>query len=64
MFFHLPSTHTTGALVGETRSIVAAPPQAHLASVAFEKAGIANQTGARDVAVGDRHGSVRNKGPL
>ena len=32
-----------------------------LASVGFEKAGIANQTGARDVGVGDRHGSVRNK---
>ena len=27
----------------------------------FEKAGIANQAGARDVAVGDRQGSVRNK---
>ena len=43
--------------------IVAASPQGDLASVGFEKAGIANQTGARDVGVGDRHGSVRNKRP-
>ena len=53
-----------GDLVGETQSIVAAPPQGDLASVGFEKAGIANQTGARDVGVGDRQGSVRNKRPL
>ena len=40
---------------------VAAPPQGDLAAAGFEKAGIANQTGARDVGVGDRHGFVRNK---
>ena len=40
---------------------VAAPPQGDLASVGFEKAGIANQTVARDVGIGDRQGSVRNK---
>ena len=59
----LPSDEPTheGDLVGEPQSIVAAPPQGDLASVGFEKAGIANQTGARDVGVGDRHGSVRNK---
>ena len=34
-----------GDRVGETQSIVAAPPQRDLASVGFEKAGIANQTG-------------------
>ncbi len=47
-----------GDLVGETQSIVAAPPQGDLASVGFQKAGFANQTGARDVGVGDRQGSV------
>ena len=36
-----------GDLVGETQSIVAAPPQGDLASVGFKKAGIANQTGSR-----------------
>ena len=35
---------------------MAAPPQGDLASAGFEKAGIANQTGARDVGVGDRQG--------
>ena len=50
-----------GDRVGETQSLVAAPPQGDLASVGFEKTGIANQTGARDVGVGDRQGSVRNK---
>ena len=59
----LPSAEHTheGDLVGETQPIVAAPPQGDLAAVGFEKAGIANQTGARDAGVGDRHGSVRNK---
>ena len=47
--------------IGETQSIVAAPPQGDLASVGFEKAGIANQTGARGVVIGGRHSSVRNK---
>ena len=59
----LPSAEPTheGDLVGETQSIVAAPPQGDLASVGFKKAGSANQTGVRDVGVGDRQGSVRNK---
>ena len=57
------STHE-GNLVGETQPIVAAPLQGDLASVGFEKAGIANQTEARDVRVGDRQGSVRNKRSL
>ena len=59
----LPSAEPTheGDLVGETQSIVAAAPQGDLASVGFEKAGIANQTEAGDVRVGDRQGSVRNK---
>ena len=43
---------------------VAAPPQGDLASVALEKAGIANQTRAKDVGVGDLQGSVRNKRSL
>ena len=51
-------------LVGETQSVVAAQPQGDLASAGFEKAGIANQMGARDVGVGDRQGSVRNKRSL
>ena len=61
----LPSAEHTheGDQIGETPSIVAAPPQGDLASVGFQKAGIANQTGARDVGVGDRQGSVRNKRP-
>ena len=40
---------------------VAAPPQGDLASVGFQKAGFANQTGSRDVGIGDRQASVRNK---
>ena len=45
----LPSAEPTheGDRVGETQSIVAAPPQGDLASIGFKKAGIANQTGAR-----------------
>ena len=52
----LPSAEHThkGDRVGETQSIVATPPQGDLAPVGFEKAGIANQTGARDVGVGNR----------
>ena len=59
----LPSAEHThkGDRVGETQSIVAAPLQGDVASVGFEKAGIANQTGARDVGVGNQHSSVRNK---
>ena len=62
----LPSAEHTheGDRVDETQSIVAAPPQGDLASVSFEKAGIANQTGARNVGVGDRQGSVRKKRSL
>ena len=62
----LPSAEPTheGDLVDETQSIVTAPPQGDLPPIGFEKAGIANQTGARDVGVGDRQGSVRNKRPL
>ena len=37
-------------------------PQGDLLSVGLEKGGIANQAGAGDVGVGDRHDSVRNKG--
>ena len=44
------NTHE-GDLAGETRSIVAAPPQGGLPSVGFQKADIANQTGARDVGI-------------
>ena len=59
----LPSAEHTheGDQIGETQSIVAVPPQGDLASVGFQKAGIANQTEARDVGTGDRQGSVRNK---
>ena len=62
----LPSAEPTheGDLVGETQSIVMAPPQGDLAPIGFEKAGIANQTGTRDVGVEDRQGSVRNKRSL
>ena len=61
----LPSAEHTheGDQIGETQSIVAVPPQGDLASVGFQKAGIANQTEARDVGTGDRQGSVRNKRP-
>ena len=45
-----------GDWVGEIQSIVMAPQQGDLASVGLEKSGIANQTDARDVGVGDRHG--------
>ena len=50
-----------GDRVGEPESIVAAPPQGDLASVGFEKAGIANQTEVRDVGTRDRQDSVRKK---
>ena len=53
-----------GDLVGETQSIVAAPPQGERTAVGFEKAGIPNQTEARDVGTGDLQGSVRNKRTL
>ncbi len=45
-----------GDWVGEIQSIVMAPQQGDLASIGLEKSGIANQTDARDVGVGDRHG--------
>ena len=48
-------------LVRETQLIVVTPPPADLASIYLEKGGIANQTGAGNVRVGGRHGSVRNK---
>ena len=48
-------------LVRETQLIVVAPTPGDLASVGREKGGIANQAGAGNVRVGDRHGSVRNK---
>ena len=38
-----------------------APTATSAASVGLEKAGVANQTGARDVGGGDRHGAVRHK---
>ena len=50
-----------GDLVGEPQLIVAAPPQGDLASVGFEKAGLAHQPGTGAVGIGDRHGAVRNK---
>ena len=52
----LPSAEHTheGDRVDETQSIVAVPPQGDLASIGFEKVGIANQTGVRDVGTGDR----------
>ena len=45
-----------GDWVGQIQSIVMAPQQGDLASVGLEKSGIANQTDARDVGFGDRHG--------
>ena len=50
-----------GDLGGDPQLIGAAPPPGDLASGGLVKAGLANQTGARDVGVGDRHGAVRNK---
>ena len=40
---------------------VGTPPQGDLAAVGLEEGGIADQAGAGDVGVGDRHGSVREK---
>ena len=51
-----------GDLVREAQLIVGAPPQGDLSSVGLDKGGIANQAGAGDVGVGDRHDSVRTKG--
>ena len=53
-------THA-GDLARETEPIVVALRQSDLAAGGLEKAGFANQTGARDVGVGDRHGAVRHK---
>ena len=50
-----------GDLVRETQPVVGAPPQGDLAAVGLEEGGIADQAGAGDVGVGDRHGSVREK---
>ena len=43
---------------------MAAPPQGDLASIGFEKTGIANQTGARDVGVGDQQGFCQEQTPV
>ena len=51
-----------GDLVRETQPVVGAPPQGDLAAVGLDEGGIADQAGAGDVGVGDRHGSVRDKG--
>ena len=48
-----PDRHRFGKGTDQIRS--------DLASAGFEKAGSVNQTGARDVGVGDRHSSVKNK---
>ena len=50
-----------GDLGGDPQVSGAAPPPGDLASGGLEKAGVANQTGARDVGGGDRHGAVRHK---
>ena len=50
-----------GDLGGDPQLSGAAPPPGDLASGGLEKAGVANQTGARDVGGGDRHGAVRHK---
>ena len=50
-----------GDLVRETQPVVGAPPQGDLAAVGLEEGGIADQAGAGDIGVGDRHGSVREK---
>ena len=50
-----------GDLGGDPQVSGAAPPPGDLASGGLEKAGVANQRGARDVGVGDRHGAVRHK---
>ena len=50
-----------GDLVGEAQPIVEAPPQGVLSSVGLKEGGIADQAGAGDVGIGDRHGSVRHK---
>ena len=60
-----PPEHThEGDLVGEAQPIVGAPPQGDLSSVDLKEGGIADQAGAGDVGVGNRHGSVRNKRPF
>ena len=46
-----------GDLVREAQLIVGGPPQGDLAAVGFEEGGIADQAGAGDVGVGDRHAS-------
>ena len=51
-----PDRHRFGKGTDQIRS--------DLASVGFEKVGIANQTGPGKVGVGDRQGSVRNKRSL
>ena len=55
------SAEYTHDLVRETQPVVGAPPQGDLAAVGLEEGGIADQAGAGDVGVGDRHGSVREK---
>ena len=53
-----------GDWVGEIQSIVMAPQQGDLASVGLAKSDIANQTDARDVGVGDRHGFCQEQMPV
>ena len=57
-----PAEHPhEGDLVRETQPVVGTPPPGDLAAVGLEEGGIADQAGAGDVGVGDRHGSVREK---
>ena len=56
-----PAEHE-GDLVREAQPIVGAASQGDLSSVGLEEGGIANQAGAGDVGVGNRHDSVGNKG--
>ena len=60
-----PPEHThEGDLVREAQPIVGAPPQGNLSSVGFEEGGIADQAGAGDVGVGDRHGFCQEQTPV
>ena len=60
-----PGRPTRSARCGTgSAGVVAAPPPGNLAPVDLEEAGIANQTGAGDVGVRDRHDSVRHKRPF
>ena len=63
-WWNLPEHTHEGDLVREAQPIVGAPPQGDLSSVGLEEGGIADQAGAGDIGIGDRHGFCQEQTPV